>query len=99
PRRFRPNILVDLSESAPFGEETWIGKLVQLGDGDSAPQVRLNRRNVRCAMTNIEPDTAARDARVLKTIVNMRDECAGIYGSVQRVGRVCEGDPIYLIAE
>jgi uncharacterized protein YcbX len=99
PRRFRPNVLVDLDEAVPFGEETWIGKLVRLGDADDAPLIRLNRRNVRCAMTNIEPDTASRDPRVLKTIVNMRDECAGIYGSVQRVGRVCAGDPIYLIAE
>jgi len=99
PRRFRPNVLVDLDEAVPFGEETWIGKLVQLGNADDAPLIRLNRRNVRCTMTNIEPDTASRDPRVLKTIVNMRDECAGIYGSVQRVGRVCAGDPIYLIAE
>jgi uncharacterized protein len=50
-------------------------------------------------MTNINPDSSERDPRVLKTIVQMRDECAGIYGSVQRIGRACAGDAIYLIEE
>jgi uncharacterized protein YcbX len=99
PRRFRPNILVDLAEAGPFGEESWIGRLVQVGESDTALLIRCNRRDMRCAMTNIEPDSAERDPRVLKTIVRMRDECAGIYGSVQRVGRICDGDPIFLVTE
>jgi uncharacterized protein YcbX len=98
-RRFRPNLLVDLAEPIGFDEERWIGSLIQIGDHADAPQIRLARKNVRCAMTNIDPDNSERDARVLKTIVQMRDECAGIYGSVQRIGRACAGDPIYLIEE
>jgi uncharacterized protein YcbX len=99
PRRFRPNILADLAEAVPFDEESWIGRLVQIGESDTAPLFRFNRRDMRCAMTNIEPDSAERDPRVLKTIVRMRKECAGIYGSVQRVGRICDGDPIFLVSE
>jgi uncharacterized protein len=99
PRRFRPNLLVDLAEPIAFGEERWLGSLIQIGDHADAPLIRLARKNVRCAMTNIDPDSSERDPRVLKTIVQMRDECAGIYGSVQRIGRACAGDAIYLIEE
>lgn len=98
-RRFRPNVLVNLANPIAFGEDAWLNRLIQLGEGKDAPLIRISRQNVRCAMPNIDPDTAERDARVLKTIVQMRDELAGLYGSVQRVGRVCEGDPIYLVNE
>jgi uncharacterized protein len=77
-RRFRPNVLVDLVDAIPFGEDAWLNGLIQLGEGKEAPQLRISRQNVRCAMPNIDPDTAERDARVLKTIVQMREELAGL---------------------
>ncbi len=95
PRRFRPNLLVELADGSPFGEERWIGSTVQIGEGDRAVRIRVDRRNVRCAMTNIDPDTAERDPRVLKTIVRLRDECAAVYGTAERPGAVRVDDPIY----
>jgi hypothetical protein len=95
PRRFRPNLLVELAQPAPFGEDQWIGSTIQIGEGEAAARIRIDRQNVRCAMTNIDPETAERDPRVLKTLVRMRDECMAVYGSTEQPGVIRVGDPIY----
>lgn len=96
PRRFRPNLLVRLTNGAPFGEESWIDHALAIGEGERAVRMRVNRRNGRCAMTNIDPDSGERDPRVLKTVTQMRDQYIGVYASVETPGTVCPGDPIYL---
>ena len=79
-------MLVELADDVPFGEDRWICSTLQIGEADTAPLVRIDRQNKRCAMTNIDPDTAERDPRVLKTLVKMRDECAAVYASTARPG-------------
>ena len=39
---------------------------------------------------------AARDADVLKAVVRLNDNYAGVYGAVARVGRVAVGQPVWL---
>ena len=95
PRRFRPNILVELVSGKAYDEDSWVGGVVQIGEGPKAARIQVNRRNVRCVMTNIDPETAQRDPRVLKAVVRARDECAAIYGSAEQPGVVRVGDPIY----
>jgi uncharacterized protein YcbX len=56
PRRFRPNVLVELASGRAFGEDDWLGSAIQIGEGETA-RVRIDRRNQRCVMTNIDPDT------------------------------------------
>lgn len=90
-RRFRCSIVVDAGET-PFAEETWAGATLRLGTTEAAPQVRLNRGIPRCAMINLDPHTAERDARVLKTVVRERDNIAGMYGMVVKPGVVRIGD-------
>ena len=95
PRRFRPNILVELVGGKPYEEDSWVGGAVRIGKGPEAARVQVNRRNVRCVMTNIDPETAQRDPRVLKAVVRLRDECAAVYGSAEQPGVIRVGDPIY----
>lgn len=95
PRRFRPNILVELVSGQPYDEDRWVGSTVRIGEGEDAARVQVNRRNKRCVMTNIDPETAERDPRVLKTVVRLRDECAAVYGSAEQPGVIRVGDPIY----
>lgn len=95
-RRFRINIIVDAGDT-PFVEETWPGATLRLGESADAPAVTLNRGIPRCAMINLDPDSAERDASVLKTVVRERENIAGVYGMVVRTGTVRVGDSIVLV--
>ena len=97
PRRFRPNFLIETQDGAPFPEDAWVGQRLRIGDGDEAPAVAICTRDVRCAILNVDPDTAATDARLLKTAVRINQNCAGVYATIIRTGTVRTGDPLYLV--
>lgn len=102
PARLRQNILIDtgtapIGGDVPFVEETWQDRQVAIGSGPQPVRLRLNRRIPRCVMVNIDPHTAVADPRVLKTIVQQRDGCAGMHASPEAVGTICVGDPVYLL--
>jgi uncharacterized protein YcbX len=96
-RRFRPNILIATENGEPFNEERWIGGSLVFGDADDAPVVAVTNHDVRCAMVNIDPDTARLTPSVLKAIVADRDNKAGVYGAVVRRGRLSVGQPVYFV--
>jgi uncharacterized protein YcbX len=93
-RRFRPNILV-ASDGVPFAEDEWVGGTLTFGETSDAPVVAITNRDVRCAMVNIDPDSARLDGEVLKAIVRARDNNAGVYATVTRRGRVAVGQAIF----
>lgn len=47
-------------------------------------------------MINLDPDTAAQDAQVLKTVVRLNQNHAGVYASVIRTGTIRVGDRVSL---
>jgi hypothetical protein len=96
-RRFRPNIVVETLDGEPFGEERWVGRQVVVGERPDAPRIHLHRKDVRCMMINLNPETGRQDPAVLRTVVSTRDECAGIYGSVMRIGEIQVGDMIRVV--
>jgi uncharacterized protein YcbX len=95
-RRFRPNVLVRLDGSLPFQEDAWIGRTLTFGDGDDAPAVAVTMRDVRCAMVNLDPDSAAIEPAVMKAVVRANEICAGVYATVIRAGRLAVGQPLHL---
>jgi uncharacterized protein YcbX len=97
PRRFRPTIVIDAPGGEPFPEEGWVGRTLALGDGDDAPLVRLDTRDSRCMIVNVDPDTAERDPAVLRAVARHRDACAAVYGSVVRPGTARVGAPLRLV--
>lgn len=96
PLRFRPNILVETPGGEPFAEEAWIGRLLTFGAGDDSARIRANRKDKRCMMVNLDPETARQDPSVLRQIAKERDTCAGIYGSTEAPGNIRVGDVISL---
>jgi uncharacterized protein YcbX len=58
--------------------------------------MRVDRRDQRCVMVNVDPATGERDARVLRAIAAHRDAYLGVYGSVVTPGRVTTGDAVVL---
>jgi len=95
-RRFRPNVLVRLSQPKPFQEDQWLGDELAFGENGDGPAVSVTMHDVRCSMVNLDPDTAEMSPAVLKTIVRVNQNNAGIYGTVTRVGRLEVGQKIFL---
>jgi hypothetical protein len=48
----------------------------------------------RCSMVNLDPDSARPAAEVLKAIVRVKQNKAGVYGTILRRGRLAVGQPI-----
>jgi uncharacterized protein YcbX len=89
-RRFRPNLLVEPSGEDPFPEDGWVGSVLRIG----SLRMRIDQRDKRCVMINVDPDTDERDASVLRAVAQERDAYAGVYGTTVEPGRVAVGDPV-----
>ena len=97
-RRFRPNVVVRSLRPAPFQEDEWVGGVLSFGEGEDAPATAVTRRDVRCAMLNLDPDTARPAPELMKAVVRANQNNAGIYGTVTRIGRLTVGQTIFLHA-
>jgi uncharacterized protein YcbX len=97
-RRFRPNIVVSLLRTAPFQEDDWVGGALSFGEEDDAPTIAVTMRDVRCAMVNLDPDSARPTPEVLKAVVRANQNNAGIYGAITRIGRLSVGQSVLLSA-
>ena len=92
PRRFRPNLFVDSNDGAPFLEDEWVGSVLQVG----TMRMRVDKRDKRCVMVNVDPETAEKNPAVLRAIAQERNSCLGVYGTIVQPGRVASGDPVML---
>ncbi|TWU10332.1 MOSC domain protein [Novipirellula galeiformis] len=96
-RRFRANIVLNCDEVAPFLEDDWVGRVLMFGVGNSAPAVQITKRDVRCKMIGLNPDTAQHDPSVVKSAVKLNENNAGVYGDVIRTGTISIGDPVFVL--
>jgi uncharacterized protein YcbX len=89
PLRFRANIYVD--GLAPWAEFDWIGTTV------ATPEVAFKavKRTERCAATNVDPQTGARDRTIPADLMRLygHTDC-GIYLEVKQGGRLAIGDAL-----
>ena len=88
--RFRPNIVITGTSGRPYAEEEWVGCSLHMG----AAIVRIDRRDSRCIIVNVDPATGQPDAPVLKIIGQRRGAKAGVYASTAQPGLVRLGDPV-----
>lgn len=91
-QRFRPNLLVEAAGDEAFPEDGWVGSTLRIGRA----AMRIDKRDGRCAVVNVDPETAQRNPSTLRAIAQAREGCVGVYGSTVRPGRVAVGDPVYL---
>lgn len=98
-RRFRANIVLETERGETFLEDAWVGGTLVFGDGDARPAVAVTMRDVRCIMLNLDPDTAKQDARIMKTVVRLNQNYAGVYGTVVQSGTIRTGDRVSLVPE
>jgi uncharacterized protein YcbX len=91
-QRFRPNILVEAADEAPFAEEGWVGCVLRIGD----LRMRVDQRDGRCVVITIDPVTTERNPAILSAVARDRQGCLGVYGSVVEPGRVAVNDPVLI---
>ena len=112
-RRFRMNIVLETESDEPFLEDAWIGRTLMFGDSERhgrlarestrkirvprSPAVHVTMPDLRCVMLNIDPDTAVKDARVMKTVARLNQNNAGVYATVVRTGVINVGDRVSLL--
>lgn len=95
-RRFRPNIVIDTDHDEPFGEDHWVGGVLEFGMDGSGPAVTVTMRDVRCMVINLDPATAKQDPEVMKTVVRTNKNNAGVYGVIVRTGELRIGQSVRL---
>lgn len=94
-RRFRPNFVIHSLRSVPFEEDAWLGGVLSFGAGDEAPAISVTMRDVRCSMVNLDPDSAQPAPEVLKAVVRVNQNNAGVYATVTRTGEIAVGQPVF----
>jgi uncharacterized protein len=92
--RFRPNLVIEAFGAAAFPEDEWVGQCLHVGTA----WMRIDRRDERCVVVNVDPVTGRRDPAVLRAIAAHRQMCLGVYGSTTRPGRIAVGDSVVLAA-
>ena len=88
PQRFRPNLLVE----SDVREDEWLGRELRIG----GMVMRVDERDSRCVIVNIDPSTLERSPSVLRALAKERSACIGVYGSCVAPGVVAVGDPVLL---
>ena len=92
PLRFRANLL--FSGAAPFAELDWVGREVLLGRA----RLKVFKRIKRCAATEVNPETAERDAKPPKWLLRHYGHAdMGIYAEVLEGGRIAVGDALEVL--
>ena len=92
--RFRPNFFVESVDDIDFIEDQWVGSVLQIG----ALQMRVDKRDKRCVVVTVDPDTTERDPSVLRVIAQERQACLGVYGTTVEPGVVSIGDTVSVVS-
>lgn len=92
PLRFRANVYFDGAE--PWVEKKWLGRKMSLG----AARLTIFAETNRCEATNVNPETAERDAAIPPTLLRTYGHTAvGIYATVDAGGEIRPGERIEIL--
>lgn len=91
-QRFRPNIVVEAADDAPFLEDDWLGCVIRIG----GLRMRIDQRDSRCVIITTDPVTAERNPAILRAVAGDRQGCLGVYGSTVEPGRVALNDAVLI---
>ncbi len=92
-RRFRANFFVDWASGGAYYENSLIGRLIRIGE---TFEMALVKRDMRCKVITLDPDTAEAAPEVLEVVARQHDGCVGVYGAVLHEGIVRRGDPVFV---
>lgn len=99
PRRFRPNLVVDIGEGQHFAEDAWVDRHVRVGEA----LFRVVVPTPRCVVPTLGHDELGADPGIMRAIAREhripvfdlgRLACLGVYLDVLEPGTIRLGDPI-----
>jgi uncharacterized protein YcbX len=93
-RQFRASVYLDLPGLGAFAEDEFVGRSLRLG---SKVVATVTKRDGRCMMITLDPETSEKSPPVLKAVAQKHDGKAGIYSAVVVEGLIRKGDPVELI--
>jgi len=94
PRRFRPNIVVDMAPvEGAFPETEWIGRKLAVGE----LLLTVSEPCRRCGFTIIAQDGFDTDPGILRNLVRHNAHNLGVYCTVDRPARVEIGAPMRFV--
>ena len=93
PLRFRGNLYLDGLE--PFAELDMVGRVLEAEDG---LRLKITSRTVRCAATNVDPQTGQRDLAIPRALMNgLGHADCGVYAEVLAGGRLRAGECLRVV--
>ena len=93
PLRFRGNLLVD--GLAPFAELDMVGRVIEAPSG---LRLKITKRTVRCAATNVDPVSGVRDHDIPWTLdARLGHRDLGVYAEVIAGGALTKGDTLRMV--
>ena len=91
-RRFRANVW--FSGAAPWAERDWVDQTIQLGGA----VLRIAKGTVRCPATQVNPETATRDADPVAELRGLYGHTElGVHATVIEGGRFAVGDSLEVL--
>ena len=92
PLRFRPNLVIDGSD--PWSEFSWVGRNIQIG----STTLTVLERAERCAATNVDPATGARDMDIPAILARKWGHMDfGVYAAVTAPGVIAVGNTVIAV--
>ena len=91
-QRFRPNILVEAADNVAFPEDEWVGRVLRIG----GLRMRIDKRDGRCVVITIDPETAERSPAILRAVADERQGCLGVYGTTVDPGQIAVNDTVLI---
>jgi uncharacterized protein YcbX len=90
--RFRANIY--FTGASAWSENDWVGRELLVGGA----RLRVVKRTVRCPATEVNPETAIRDANPVRELLqHFKHADLGIHAEVLEGGRIATGDSIEVL--
>ncbi len=92
-RRFRPNVLVEVSDARPgcFPERAWVGQDLALG---STATASVTMPTIRCVVPSREQPGLVKDPAVTRAVAQVAQRFLGVYAEPGDLGAVCLGDVV-----
>lgn len=91
-RRFRLNIVIESND----GEAAWSSGRLIFGEDEQGAHLLVNAGIPRCALITIDPETADRDALVMRTVAGDFGNEVGVYCATAKPGTIRIGDKVWL---
>jgi uncharacterized protein YcbX len=88
-RRFRPNVVVDLTDEG-FPEDGWVDGHLRLGGVTG----HVRKRTSRCVMTARAQPGLGHDSRIYRSLLEARDGDLGVYVDPTEAGTLAAGDAV-----